>query len=86
MPLTKEFRLFFLDNMAIFSTEYWEEGDYQGLQAPTERFRDVARSVTSRFFTMDVAKCKDVSKPRGMSPGKVALKTYKSVKVEPLDV
>ena len=28
MPLTREFRLFVLDGQIIFSTPYWEEGDY----------------------------------------------------------
>ena len=59
MPLTKEFRLFFLDGQPIFWTPYWEEGDYQGLMPPVERFAAVARGVRSRFFTMDVAKRRD---------------------------
>jgi hypothetical protein len=56
MPLTKEFRLFFLDGELVYSIEYWEEGDYTGLVPPIDRFQDVARKVQSRFFTMDVAK------------------------------
>jgi hypothetical protein len=55
MPLTKEFRLFFLDGQPIFWTPYWDEGDYAGLTPPVERFAAVAGSVRSRFFTMDVA-------------------------------
>ena len=30
MPLTKEFRLFFLDGQPVFWTPYWEGADYQG--------------------------------------------------------
>jgi hypothetical protein len=56
MPLVKEFRIFFLDGEPMYSTEYWEEGDYGGSAPPSEHFQDVAKSVRSRFFTMDVAK------------------------------
>lgn len=56
MPLTKEFRLFFLDGEPIYSVEYWDEGDYQEIIPPISRFVKVASSVQSRFFTMDVAK------------------------------
>lgn len=55
MPLTKEFRLFFLDGVLIYSTEYWDEGDYSNLSPPTGLFADAAKRVNSRFFTMDVA-------------------------------
>jgi hypothetical protein len=55
MPLTKEFRLFFLDGGLLHSLEYWEEGDYSGVSPPAGLFGDVAREVQSRFFTMDVA-------------------------------
>lgn len=56
MPLTKEFRLFFLDGQLLDVGEYWEEGDYRGIMPPLEPFASVARMVRSRFFTMDVAK------------------------------
>lgn len=59
MPLTKEFRMFVLDGTPMFVTEYWEEGDYQGLSLPTERFRNVMQQVQSRFYTMDVAQKRD---------------------------
>jgi hypothetical protein len=55
MPLTKEFRLFFLDGRLAFWTPYWEGADYQGSFPPVERFAAVAGGVRSRFFTMDVA-------------------------------
>ena len=55
MPLTKEFRLFFLDGQLVFWTPYWEGADYHGSVPPVERFAAVAGGVRSRFFTMDVA-------------------------------
>jgi len=55
MPLTKEFRLFFLDGELLDSFEYWDEGEYDGSRPPDNIFADVARSVQSRFFTMDIA-------------------------------
>lgn len=59
MPLSKEYRLFFLDGRLLFSAEYWEKGDYGGSAPPVEGFSDVAARVRSRFFTMDVAKRRD---------------------------
>jgi hypothetical protein len=56
MPLTKEFRLFFLDGELLLAVPYWEEGDYGDLQPPIAQFQEMARRVQSRFFTMDVAK------------------------------
>jgi hypothetical protein len=55
MPLTKEYRLFFLDGQLVFWTPYWEGTDYPGAMPPVERFAALASSVRSRFFTMDVA-------------------------------
>jgi hypothetical protein len=55
MPLTKEFRLFFLDGELLDYFEYWDEGDYSGSRPPENIFADVARQVESRFFTMDIA-------------------------------
>ena len=59
MPLTKEFRLFFLDGEPIFWTKYWDEGDYAGIVPPVDQFAAVATAVKSRFFTMDIAKRRD---------------------------
>ncbi len=62
MPLIKEFRLFVLDGQIIFSTPYWEEGDYGNDQhtfPPIDFFRSVAQKIQSRFFTMDVARKRD---------------------------
>lgn len=54
MPLTKEFRLFYLNGALIDSLEYWEEGDYSG-HLPENVFSDIALKVKSHFFTMDIA-------------------------------
>ena len=59
MPLTKEFRVFFLDAVPVFVTPYWDEGDYQAETPPLEPFVEIAGQVQSRFFTMDVAQRTD---------------------------
>ena len=56
MPLTREFRLFFLDGQPIQVLRYWEQGDYEGEPPPLAHFTRLASSVASRFFTMDVAR------------------------------
>ena len=58
MPLTLEYRVFFLDGNPVFSTEYWDEGEYDDAQPAIEQFQRMAENVRSRFFTMDVAKQK----------------------------
>ena len=55
MPLTKEFRVFFLDGEPLQVFDYWDEGDYGGLRPELRPFLEVARKVESRFFTMDIA-------------------------------
>ena len=55
MPLTVEFRVFVLDGRPVLVSEYWEEGDYQGVTPSIEQFRHTMQAVKSRFFTMDVA-------------------------------
>jgi ATP-grasp domain, R2K clade family 3 len=59
MPLTREYRIFILDGEPIYWTEYWEEGDYGDGALPVDFFREAARLVKSRFFTMDVARRRD---------------------------
>jgi len=59
MPLTVEYRLFFLDGRLLLGAEYWDEGEYRGEGPPLERFAALAAQVQSRFFTMDVARRKD---------------------------
>jgi hypothetical protein len=58
MPLTREYRLFFLDGRPLLCAEYWLEGEYPGDGPPVERFAALAARVRSRFFTMDVARRK----------------------------
>lgn len=59
MPLTVEFRIFFLDGKPVYWTKYWEEGEYDDSRPPIEQFQQYADNVKSRFFTMDVAKSKN---------------------------
>jgi hypothetical protein len=59
MPLTREFRQFFLDGRRILSTPYREEGDYSGLHVPEDLFQNVEQQVQSRFFTMDIARLRN---------------------------
>jgi len=56
MPLTREFRLLFLDGEVLLSSRYWDSGDYTGETPPRELFTQIARTISNRFFTMDVAK------------------------------
>lgn len=59
MPLTREYRIFVLDGGPVYWAEYWEEGDYGEDTPPLDFFREAARGVQSRFFTMDVAQRRD---------------------------
>ena len=58
MPLTREFRLVFLDGELLLSSRYWDSGEYTGETPPREMFTQIALTIPSRFFTMDVAKTK----------------------------
>jgi hypothetical protein len=59
MPLTEEYRVFWLDGTPIFGAPYWAEGIYGDIQPPIEHFSGAAATVRSRFFTMDLAKRRD---------------------------
>ncbi|HLX40310.1 MAG TPA: ATP-grasp domain-containing protein [Ktedonobacteraceae bacterium] len=59
MPLTREFRLFFLDGKPVLFSEYWEEGIYGDVRPSIDFFNAIAQNVQSRFFTMDVAQRRD---------------------------
>jgi hypothetical protein len=59
MPLTKEYRIFFLQGRPLYSIQYWDEGEYGTTTPPIEQFADVAGRVQSSFFTMDIARRKD---------------------------
>lgn len=56
MPLTKEFRIFFLEGEPLQEFYYWDEGNYAELKPDLTPFLEVAKKINSRFFTMDVAK------------------------------
>lgn len=58
MPLTREFRLVFLNGEVLSASRYWDSGDYAGETPPLEEFSAIARTIPNRFFTMDVAKLK----------------------------
>ncbi|MEO5929068.1 MAG: ATP-grasp domain-containing protein [Candidatus Kapaibacterium sp.] len=55
MPLTQEFRRFYLDGNVLLTAEYWEEGEYDIEPPPEHLFQEIAGNVRSRFFTMDIA-------------------------------
>lgn len=55
MPLTKEFRLFFLNRQVIQVLSYWDEGDYGDTRPALRIFEEIGKKVTSNFFTMDIA-------------------------------
>lgn len=59
MPLTREYRSFWLDGAPLLCAPYWEEGDYGAGMPPLHPFQDVARAVRSRFFSMDLAQRRD---------------------------
>lgn len=59
MPLTEEWRTFWLDGVPIDWAPYWDEGADRGSRPPIERFSGVAAAVRSRFYTMDLARRRD---------------------------
>jgi hypothetical protein len=59
MPLTQEYRIFWLDGAPAFWSPYWAEADYRFFEPPVDQFSDIAAAVRSRFFTMDLAKRRD---------------------------
>jgi hypothetical protein len=56
MPISREFRIFFLDSIPLYSTAYWPDFSYTGEMPPMDMFTEIAHRIKSRFFTMDVAK------------------------------
>lgn len=59
MPLSREYRSFWLDGKPLVVAPYWEQGDYEDDGPPIVDFRQVAHAVRSRFFTMDMAQRRD---------------------------
>jgi hypothetical protein len=56
MPLSNEYRLFFLRHQLIACTEYWDEASYREEFTALDSFVELAKDVKSNFFTMDIAK------------------------------
>ena len=59
MPITEEYRIFWIDGEPLFWSPYWDGADYGGIEPPIERLRRGRAAVRSRFFTMDVARRRD---------------------------
>ena len=59
MPLTREFRLFWLNHKLLGAYPYWEEGMYDGIGPDPAAFYALAQRVQSHFFSMDVAQAPD---------------------------
>lgn len=55
MPLTKEYRLFFLKGKLMATYPYWSEGEYDTEAPNTAVFERLAQNIESPFFTMDIA-------------------------------
>jgi len=56
MPLTKEYRMFFLNGELITKYNYWDEGFYSSELNDLTKFISIASKIKSNFFTMDIAK------------------------------
>ncbi|MGK5506702.1 ATP-grasp domain-containing protein [Brevibacillus formosus] len=61
MPLSQEYRVFFLDGEPMYMANYWEEGQYDETPPDLQPFLEVAKKIKSRFFTMDIAKLENGS-------------------------
>ncbi|HET9934758.1 MAG TPA: ATP-grasp domain-containing protein [Polyangiaceae bacterium] len=55
MPLSAEFRIFWLDAEPLLSHRYWAELGPFDSPLPIEDLRAIAEQIPSRFFSMDVA-------------------------------
>ncbi|TVX96263.1 ATP-grasp domain-containing protein [Cohnella terricola] len=56
MPLSKEYRLFYLENRFLFQFDYWEEIQYDEDKPDLTIFNRLAQQISSNFFTMDIGK------------------------------
>lgn len=54
MPLTKEYRLFFLNKKLLAVFNYWDEGEYEEIAIDLNKFTKIAQTIESNFFTMDI--------------------------------
>ncbi len=59
MPLTREYRIFFAHQQVVDIYHYWSEAKYGDTEVDVEPFIQIAQSIKSNFFTMDIAKKKD---------------------------
>jgi len=59
MPLTMEFRVFFANKKVIQVLNYWDEGEYGETTPSLQEFIEIAQTIESNFFTMDIAKKKN---------------------------
>jgi hypothetical protein len=59
MPLTEEYRIFFLNKKFVGIYDYWEEGDYKLSKPDTKEFEEIAKKIESNFFSMDIARQKN---------------------------
>jgi len=59
MPLTKEYRLFFINKKTVLLSPYWEEGTYHETSVELDEFIEIAQTIDSNFFTMDIAQKKN---------------------------
>lgn len=59
MPLTKEFRIVFLNKNVIQIYKYWDEGNYDSEIPDLSLLQNIADKIESNFFTIDVAKMKN---------------------------
>ena len=55
MPLSDEYRLFFLDHRPILVSPYWDVEPEELEKLPLSDLTSIARRIPSRFFSMDVA-------------------------------
>jgi len=58
MPLSEEYRIFFYKNKLLCLFNYWEEGNYNTEKPNIKEFENIAKTIESNFFTMDIAKDK----------------------------
>jgi hypothetical protein len=58
MPLTLEYRIFYLHSIPISVFKYWDDGEYGADKPDMELFNNIAQSIESNIFTMDVARTK----------------------------
>lgn len=55
MPLDIEFRIFFFEGKPLQIQYYWDEENYNMPLPNIDKFKDIAKTIQSNFFTMDIA-------------------------------